>query len=205
MSTNIKNRDSLFQGLLKLILVFIVIFFAETAIWVFLFSTPILKGTIFFYRGLILLVLSLAITCLTMVSIRGIFGPAKRKAFDGIFSLEKNLSAFVACSSVCVSFFVVVPVTIERSVTTFMLGKMEKLGALSPDQIRNLLSVDYVDGTSAVSRRTSEQIFSGNLRLIEGGRYELTENAKTFLRFSEKVASLFGVVPSYMVTKESNP
>jgi len=68
---------------------------------------------------------------------------------------------------------------------------------MTKEQLRNLLSVDYMNETNAVERRTSEQVISGNLKANLNGEFEITTRAKLFLRFSEFVADLFAVQPSY--------
>lgn len=169
----------------------------QSFIWLALFSTPILQGAVFFYRGIILLAFSVIFTLLTIFSIRKLIASNLKSSFDRIFSLETCFSAIIFCSSLCLSFFVVVPVTIERSVTTFMLGRMENSSPMTKEQLRNLLSVDYMNETNAVERRTSEQVISGNLKANLNGEFEITTRAKLFLRFSEFVADLFAVQPSY--------
>jgi hypothetical protein len=78
---------------------------------------------------------------------------------------------------------------------------MEKTGALSKQELQELLAVTYMNDTKAVDRRTFEQIVSGNLKQTKDGKFELTGNAIRFLRFSERVAQLFGVQPSYVVSE----
>lgn len=162
-----------------------------------MFSTPVFQGAVFFYRGIFLLGCSIIITLVVLITLRKLLNAKMKASYDLFFSLENSLSAIVFCSSFCLSFFVIVPVTIERSVTTFMLGRMERSGPMTKDQIRSLLAIDYMDETNAVERRTNEQIISGNLKVNDNGEFELTNNARWFLRFSEFLAALFSVQPSY--------
>ena len=99
--------------------------------------------------------------------------------------------------------------TIDRSVTTFMLSSMDTEGptdgAFSKDDLRSILVDNFIDLNDAVGRRLDEQTLSGNIRETPGGNYELTEQAEGFLRFAQGVAQVYGIPDRYIAAAKHAP
>jgi len=171
---------------------------AQVLLWLALFSTPLLGATILFYRGIGLMLLSTIIIgglLLVAAFVRNKKGPLKGNA---LFTLESVFSGLVSGASVAICFFIVVPVTLDRSVTTFLLSRMAIHSSLSKEQIHNVLVSQYIDEYDAVGRRMAEQIASGNVTEVSENSYALTQNGRNFLKFSGYVADIFRVQKKFI-------
>ena len=159
-----------------------------TVIFVALFHTSLLANSILFYRGCALLVIASVVTFVGFCILRRRFGA----------EVHTLLSAIIVSASLNLCFFVLLPVTIDRSVSTFVLayiGSEDK--AKSRDEIHDYFVSQYVDHQDAIGRRLMEQIASRNVAEAEG-RYALTAQGKEFLVFAEAVSKLYGIQPVYL-------
>jgi len=160
---------------------FFIFFTLHASIWILLIQTPILIGLVLFYRGIFLLFLSLAIVLL----ITNVYTIINRKTH--IFA-EKLMHSLTSLSVLC-CFFVVFPVTTDRSVTVFILKKMESVHKISESEVNSIIVSDYVVGQNAGNRRLKEQVLSGNIKCED--ECMLTSQGKLFLRFSDIVDTVF--------------
>ena len=93
-------------------------------------------------------------------------------------------------ASLNLCFLVVLPVTIDRSISVFLLGEM----AAHPDRsysaadLRTLFKDTYVDGFQQIERRVDEQERSGNIRRVGAG-YEISPQGRAFVHLSADIAS----------------
>ncbi len=108
------------------------------------------------------------------------------------------LSALSLAFATNVIFLVVVPVTIDRSVSVYLLGQLRDHPAgMTEAELTDQLVHQYVKEYRGVSRRMKEQILSGNVS-VSGDRYLLTPQGQTFVSFSDSVTDTFGVDPRYI-------
>lgn len=159
-----------------------------TLVFVSLFHSSLLANSILFYRGCSLLVVASLIVFVVLYSFRRRFGA----------EVHTLLSAIVASASLNLSFFVLLPVTIDRSVSTFVLAYIgSEDRAKSRDEIHDYFVSQYVNHEDAIGRRLMEQIVSRNV--AEGqGRYTLTAQGKGFLSFARVMCKLYGIQPVYL-------
>ncbi|WP_010685307.1 hypothetical protein [Methylobacterium mesophilicum] len=154
--------------------------------FVLLFQTELWSGvTILFYRGLILMVVAFLITLAALTALAGLgraWGLRRRDALGAcVLSLSLNLSAFV-----------ILPVTVDRSISTFLLGQM----AAHPDdsynaaRARAVFETVYLGTFRQIERRLAEQHASGNIAPAEDG-YVITPQGRAFIRFAGLVARAF--------------
>jgi hypothetical protein len=170
------------------------------ACFVLLFQTDLWAGvTILFYRGLILLAVAFLITLGVTASLAGLgrgWGLRRRDALGAcVLALSLNLSAFV-----------VLPVTVDRSISVFLLGQMaahpgERFDA---ERARTVFEAVYLGSFRQMDRRLAEQAASGNVARIDAG-YMITAQGEAFVRFSRWVARLFRVDPRMVAGVEPPP
>jgi len=145
----------------------------------------LLSNIVYFYRGIILLVIASIVTA----------------SFFYFFYYKKNttrrvgsvISAVVVVASLHVAFFVTIPVTLDRSVSLFLLTDIErhKQGITKVELEKNFVS-EYVNKQDAVGRRVSEQLFSNNIEVTDG-LITLTKQGAVFLEVSQHVKRLYGI------------
>lgn len=152
--------------------------------------------TILMYRGLLLASLAtvaqvVAIKLLWKCSSLGeAYSPSSRSALI--------VSAGALAFALNIAFLIVIPVTIDRSVTVFLLGQLTRSAeGLSKTELRDALVATYVDDYDAVNRRMQEQITSGNVS-YQTGRFVLTAQGRKFVEFSRLAGSVFGADPRFI-------
>ena len=91
-------------------------------------------------------------------------------------------------------FFTLVPVTIERSVSVYMLGYLNNNSqhTLTSDKISNEFINQYVKSDKAMQKRLNEQIYSGNVVAKNGG-YVITDRGKSLVNIFLMIAKVFNV------------
>ena len=156
-------------------------------VFVALFKAGVLSGiTVLFFRGLILSALAflstfgLAVAALSRWKSSGLGG---RDAFSAaILSLSFNIC-----------FLVVVPVTVDRSISIFVLGEMNATPdhLYSADEMSRLFATVYVGDYHQIERRLNEQAITGNVEAV-GDRYRISAQGRLTIATARLVVGLFG-------------
>jgi hypothetical protein len=154
------------------------------AVYVLLFWAGLgISISILFYRGIALAVASAAI-----VLVAGHW--LGRRTHDS--SLAVAAAALSLSFNIC--FLVLLPVTIDRSVTVYLLSTIERQqgSGLDKGELQNAFIDGYVVELGAVDRRIDEQRRSGNVSISPDGKVHLTRQGRRFMALSRLVARLFG-------------
>ncbi|PIY69316.1 hypothetical protein COY90_01275 [Candidatus Roizmanbacteria bacterium CG_4_10_14_0_8_um_filter_39_9] len=160
-----------------------------TAIYLTLFHSHLFASQhILFYRGLGLLVISMAATLLIGVSIY---------RYIARFSIESFIAALIMSVSIHLALFVVFPVTFDRSVTMYMLNKLKTQNSkvcegTTVDSLEESFINEYVRRDDAVNRRIDEQSLI-NIVNNDAGCISLTQRGKGFLKWSETIKKLYNI------------
>ena len=151
-----------------------------------LFQAGLLSGlTILFYRGLALLLVAFALTLGASAALAGLLRGWSVRRRDA-------LGACVLSLSLNLAFFVIFPVTVDRSISVFLLGRM----AARPEEhftaarARAVFEDVYLGQYRQIERRMAEQTVSGNV-VRSGDGYVITAQGRAFVRLSGLVAALF--------------
>lgn len=90
------------------------------------------------------------------------------------------------------SFLVVVPVTLDRSVSVFLLGVMNPRSdeIFTAPRLETVFSDVYVRKYGAMQRRIDEQVVTGNIA-ASGDGFEITPAGQRFIQVSTWIANLF--------------
>jgi hypothetical protein len=103
-----------------------------------------------------------------------------------------------------VIFLVVFPVTIDRSVSIYLLGQLSRASlGMTESELNERVINQYIREYKGVARRMQEQMLSGNVE-ISGDRYRLTRQGEAFIRVSDGIVELFGVDPRYIRASAGN-
>jgi ribosomal protein S19E (S16A) len=159
------------------------------AILVALLATGVLAGmTILFYRALALLAITLPILALVMALIA-------RKTL----APRDAVSSAIVAGSILVAFFIVGPVTVDRSISVFMLSRFENApgGVMSEKAARDAFVQTYIDDWRQIERRLQEQETSGNLRRGPEG-WRLTPQGQSFMDKARLLSRLFAGDPRFV-------
>jgi hypothetical protein len=139
--------------------------------------------SILFYRGLLLIAVG-EIFCFLVLLL------ARRKWTVWKVRDAVSACAFAAGAAVCL--LIVLPVTIDRSISVFMLTQMaaQPDQSFTPEQMRTVFVDVYVERYRQIERRLEEQDISGNVARTAAG-YRITRQGLAFVRFAQLVSGVF--------------
>ena len=145
-----------------------------------------LFGGLLFYRGLLA-----ALTCFVLHFVLMLFLKRKYGVFNvssewGINAL--SIAVIAMCFNVC--FLVVFPVTVDRSVTTFLLEEIEKSDSMTPNKLEEIFINEYIIKRQAIDRRIYEQLVTGNIK-VTNNNVSLSARGRNFMKFSRLIRWIF--------------
>ncbi len=166
---------------------YIVLYLISAVLFTALFHTPLLQDMdVLMYRGTVFVVLSAVAAALLFLAVRRVSG------WDFI---SMHDVALLLCGCCCVNmvFFTLVPVTVERSVSVFMLSYMEEneQKAFTEDEIKEIFADKYVNDFGAFEKRFHEQLVTGTVAENGDGAYTITKRGKTIVSMFRIIAGLF--------------
>ena len=140
---------------------------------------------VLFYRGLVLIGVAGLLTLGGLMLAIGRTGGRYLRPRDAFGATAVSLALNL-------SFLVVAPVTVDRSITIFMLGQMNAHPerAYTPEEMTRLFTSVYVGEDRQIERRLSEQSLSGDVEDL-GGRYRISPRGVSLIRVSRAVAWMF--------------
>jgi hypothetical protein len=150
-----------------------------------LFKVGLFAGIdILFYRGIVLTILAMLIVGIAVAM------AAARLGWGGV---RDGLAAAALSAGLNLSFVVVAPVTVDRSISVFILASM----AAAPDRTVTARDVEatfrsvYLERLHQIDRRMIEQVRTGNVVEVAPGSYKITKAGEAFIRTATAVAWLF--------------
>lgn len=152
--------------------------------------------TILFYRGIVL--------AAGVAILIGVMSAWLARS-SGDTSLPIAAAALSLSFNIC--FLVILPVTIDRSVTVYLLSTIERRDDTGVDSaaLQRAFVDGYVVKMGAVGRRLDEQAKSGNLAVGKDGKVRLTPQGHRFMQFSRLIARLFGTDPRFIAGSAPDP
>lgn len=170
------------------LLVYIVIFIICTGIFILLFYTGLLeKLGVLFYRGCIFIIISgLVSIILTVLSM---------KLFQKLeMNIKDILAVFCIFCCVTLAWFTLIPVTVERSISVFMLSYMDQNDkkGITSEEFGDIFYEKYISDFGAFDKRFKEQILSGNIKpSADGTGYAITDGGRFFVNLFRLFAKIF--------------
>lgn len=171
----------------KLLGLYLILYLISTALFVGLFHTPFLKNMdVLMYRGTVFVFVSGMFAALLMVICMRILP-------SGFITFKDIILLFCGCCCVNMVFFTLIPVTVERSVSVFMLSYMDENDTidLTEDDICKIFVDKYVNEYGAFKKRFHEQIVTGSIRQNKDGSYSITERGKWIVEMFRTVSEWF--------------
>ncbi|MFV0281315.1 MAG: hypothetical protein ACK5JM_11230 [Rhodoblastus sp.] len=151
---------------------------------------------VLFYRGLV----ALALTALILFVASALLLPRG----SGALRLRPDdcLGGAIVAACVLGAAFVLGPVTVDRSISVFMLQQFESAGKpLTVEDVRERFIKTYVVDWSQMDRRVKEQRISGNLEPAEGGAWRLTAQGRRFMEVARFMSWLVDADPRFVGRK----
>jgi hypothetical protein len=146
--------------------------------------------SIVFYRGLVLIAIG-ALFCFVVLMLASRKWPVWRP--------RDAVSACAFASGVAVCFLIVLPVTIDRSISVFILTRMAALPdrAFTPAEMRATFTEVYLRRYQQIERRLEEQEISGNIARDAAG-FRITPQGLAFVRLSRFLSTIFQTDPRFV-------
>ena len=173
-------------SVIALIGIYAVIYLVCSAMFIGLFHTEILKNMeVLMYRGIAFIVITGIVAAIVMGIVR---------KFWGFITVRDIIMMFVIFCCVNTTLFVLVPVTVERSVSVFMLSYMEENSdqTFTQDSVGEVFTSKYVNDYGAFEKRFNEQVETGTIKQNPDGSYSITESGKFVVKAFRTVADWFG-------------
>ena len=178
------------KDILKLVLLYAVLFVVGSAAYVACFHTPFLAFLdVFFYRGIALIVFW-GIVCAVVMGLL-----KRNKSWKKVITVRDIILMFMMYCCVNVVIFTHLPVTADRSITVFMLGYMtdRETQTFSEEDIQHVFEEVYVEDYKAFSKRFHEQEETGTIEPVADGQYQITGSGKKLMKIYEIVGKLYNL------------
>ena len=159
-------------------------------------ANTLLGPGVLFYRGLVALaVTALALLVLSIWLLRRLARALPLRADDAI-------GGAIVAACVLSSVFVLGPVTVDRSISVFMLQQFESAGKpLTVEDVKDRFVKTYVVDWSQMDRRVKEQQVSGNLEPAGNGAWTLTAQGRRFMEIARWMSWLVDADPRFVGRK----
>ena len=172
-------------SVIKLILLYIGIYLVCSLMFVGLFHTGLLKSmNVLMYRGIAFIVLTGLIAAIVMGVIR---------KFWKFITVRDIIMMFVIFCCVNTVLFTLIPVTVERSVSVFMLSYMDENSdkTFTQEDVGEIFTQKYVNDYGAFEKRFNEQVVTGTIKQNPDGTYSITDRGRFIVRGFRTCAEWF--------------
>lgn len=147
---------------------------------------------VMFYRGVGALIVDFLLL-IALVAAAAARLP-RRFGIDG----ADALGAAIVATSLLLAAFVLGPITVDRSISVFMLSQFDAADhPLTAAEARDAFVRVYVDDWAQIDRRLKEQALSGNLEQGPDG-WRLTAQGRAFIGAARAMSSLFKGDPRFV-------
>lgn len=173
------------KNVLKLIGLYLLIYLVCSALFVGLFHTGFLGGMqVLMYRGLAFIIITGILSAVIMGVVRH---------FWNYVTIRDIIMMFVIFCCVNIVFFTLVPVTVERSVTVFMLSYMDQNSdeTFTQDSVGEVFTSKYVEDYGAFDKRFEEQVVTGTIEENEDGSYSITDKGRFIVNMFRLMSEWF--------------
>ena len=150
-----------------------------------LFHTGFLKNMeVLMYRGMVFIIATGLIAAVVMGVIR---------KFWGFITVRDIIMMFVIFCCVNTVIFTLVPVTVERSVSVFMLSYMDENSdqTFTQQSVGEVFTSKYVEEYGAFEKRFNEQVVTGTIEENGDGTYSITDRGRFIVKMFRTIAEWF--------------
>lgn len=172
-------------SVLLLIVIYALIYVACTALFIGLFHTALFKDMeVLMYKGIVFLMITGVVAGVIMGIIR---------KFWGFVTIRDIIMMFCIFCCVNMVFLTLIPVTVERSVSVFMLSYMQenKDQTFTEESVGEVFTTKYVEDYGAFEKRFEEQVVTGTIVQNEDGTYSITPKGEFVVEAFRTIAEWF--------------
>lgn len=172
-------------NVLLLIGLYALIYVVCTAGFIGLFHTSLFGDMeVLMYRGIAFLLIAGVVSAIIMWIVR---------MFWGFVTIRDVIMMFCIFCCVNMVFLTLVPVTVERSVSVFMLSYMQenKDQTFTEESVGEVFTSKYVEDYGAFEKRFEEQVVTGTIVQNEDGTYSITPKGEFVVEAFRTIAEWF--------------
>jgi hypothetical protein len=172
-------------NVLLLIGLYALIYIVCTAGFIGLFHTSLFGDMeVLMYRGIAFLLIAGVVSAIIMWIVR---------MFWGFVTIRDIIMMFCIFCCVNMVFLTLVPVTVERSVSVFMLSYMQenKDQTFTEESVGEVFTSKYVEDYGAFEKRFEEQVVTGTIVQNEDGTYSITPKGEFVVEAFRTIAEWF--------------
>ena len=185
MTKTEKSGKGTFKKVAGLVGIYALIYIVCSAMFVGLFHTGLLKGMeVLMYRGIVFIIITGVISAVIMGIVR---------KFWKFVTVRDIIMMFTIFCCVNTVLFTLIPVTVERSVSVFMLSYMEENSdqTFTQESVGEVFTEKYVEEYGAFEKRFNEQLVTGTIEENPDGTYSITEKGKFIVKMFRTIAEWF--------------
>lgn len=183
--TKVGKSSGTAGNVLALIGIYILIYLSCTALFVGLFHTGLLKNMeVLMYRGVAFILITGVVAAVIMAVLRKLWG---------FITIRDIIMMFVIFCCVNMVFLTLIPVTVERSVSVFMLSYMDENSdqTFTEESVGEVFTSKYVEDYGAFEKRFDEQVVTGTIEQNPDGTYSITERGRFIVKAFRTIAEWF--------------
>ena len=188
MSENTDSKSiSKTKEIIFTLLTYAVLYVISFLLLLLLVRLPLFKGMhVLMYRGIVLILIS----GLLAAALLYLFMRMKKVSW---LSVKDIVLVFTLCVSINMVFFTLIPVTVERSVSVFMLSYMDTYPekTYTEEEIGKIFVDKYVYEYGAFEKRFDEQLTTGSIEQNADGSYSITSKGRFIVGMFRAIADLF--------------
>ena len=186
-TVNAAGKISATREIVYTLLVYAALYIISFLLFILLINTPLFSGMkVLMYRGIVLLIITSIIASGLLLLLRN----WRRISW---LSVKDAVLVFILCTSINMVFFTLVPVTVERSVSVFMLSVMDSdpEKTYTEEEIGEIFVDKYVYEYEAFKKRFDEQVTTGSIEQTPDGSYKITSKGRFIVKLFRGISDLF--------------
>ncbi|MBR4343850.1 MAG: hypothetical protein IKP88_14335 [Lachnospiraceae bacterium] len=175
------------KEILFTLLTYAVLYIISFLLLILLIRLPLFSGIkVLMYRGLIMIVLAGIVSVGLMIAFKKLRKISWLSAKDAVL-------VFILCCSINTVFFTLIPVTVERSVSVFMLSYMDTYNdrTYTEEEISRIFIDKYVYEYEAFGKRFEEQLATGSIEKNPDGSYSITSKGSFIVNLFKTISDIY--------------
>ena len=200
-----ERSPSLLRRTVAVLVIYAACLGISTAFFIALFHVDSIKFTnTFFYNGCVYLIVSSYLCSLLMY--------IAKKIWPGLLRINDVICVFFIFSGFTMGWFSLIPVTVERSISVYMLSYLDENypQTITKDEFEKTFYKQYIHDFGAFDKRFREQLDTASIEYVpEENSYRITDKGRKIVWLFRTFADVFGtekklIYPNEYKTDSSN-
>ena len=169
------------------LITYAVLYIISFLLLVLLIRLPLFKGMhVLMYRGIVMIIIAGILSA-------GLLVLFKKWRKIKWLSAKDVVLVFILTCSINMVFFTLIPVTVERSVSVFMLSYMDTYSdrTYTQDEVAEIFVDKYVNEYGAFEKRFDEQLTTGTIVQNPDGTYSITDKGRFIVKLFRLISDVF--------------